>query len=289
MSRRLQLRIGGMTCASCAARIEKRLDALDGVRATVNYALGTASVVAPEGVTEDDVVAAVEAAGYTASPVHTPSGEGEERRERDEDEETVASLRTRLLGSFVLSLPVVLCSMIPALQFTNWQWLALALAATRRAVGWLAVPPRGVANLKHATATMDTLISVGTLAAFGWSVWALLLGRGRRAGHEDVVRPHGRARRRDARDLPRGRDRRDRVHPRRPLVRGAGEAPVGRGAARAARARSEGRRRLCATAARCGSRSSSSRWATASSCGRARRSRPTASSSRARARSTRRC
>jgi Cu+-exporting ATPase len=172
----VDLDIGGMTCASCAARIEKRLNKLDGVVASVNYATERAKVTVPNGVTVDDLVAQVESAGYTAR-LHErlgPSTGETETSELDIDE--TAALRTRLLISIALAVPVVLTAMIPALQFDAWQWLSLTLAAP--VVTWGAWPFHRAAwlNLRHATATMDTLISVGVLAAFGWSIYALFWG-----------------------------------------------------------------------------------------------------------------
>jgi Cu+-exporting ATPase len=174
---RVELVIGGMTCGSCAARIEKRLNRLDGVTATVNYATEHATVDLPEGTVPADVIAAVEAAGYTATlpRVGRPSvdaGDSEATTHLDE----TAPLRNRLLISLLLSIPVVATAMIPALQFDNWQWLSLTLAAP--VVVWGAFPFHRAAwtNLRHGAATMDTLISVGTLAAFGWSLYALFLG-----------------------------------------------------------------------------------------------------------------
>ncbi len=172
---RVELEIGGMTCASCAARIEKRLNRLDGVTATVNYATEHATVDLPPGVAPADVIAAVEAAGYTAAlprPATPPEGADGDAVEVDE----TAPLRTRLLVSLVLSLPVVAMSMVPALQFDNWRWLSLTLASP--VVVWGALPFHRAAwvNLRHGAATMDTLISVGTLAAFGWSLYALFFG-----------------------------------------------------------------------------------------------------------------
>ncbi len=144
--------------------------------ATVNYATERAKVHAPEGVATDDLVAEVEAIGYTASPVVTalvpPAGEPNEGPEPDE----TRPLRDRLIAAAALSLPVVLLSMIPSLQFDNWQWLALTLAAP--VATWGAWPFHRAAwlNLRHAAATMDTLISVGVIAAFGWSLYALFFG-----------------------------------------------------------------------------------------------------------------
>ncbi len=162
----LTLDVGGMTCASCAARIEKRLNRIDGVQASVNFATEQARVDFPDTVSAQDLVAAVEATGYTAT---LPTPEPAEAPVRDESDEW----RQRLLISAALSLPVVALSMIPALQFTNWQWLVFTLASP--VVVWGAWPFHQAAwtNLRHGAATMDTLISVGVSAAYLWSVWAL--------------------------------------------------------------------------------------------------------------------
>ncbi|OKK05365.1 carbonate dehydratase [Streptomyces sp. CB02488] len=223
--------IGGMTCASCAARVEKKLNRMDGVTATVNYATEKARVrYGPEtGVA--DLIATVRKTGYTAEPVHrpaptptpttapttaptptpTPSQETPRTPETAKTPETptapvpapadvpddsaasdpdttpgsdpdpgpdtaLASLRQRLIVSAVLAVPVVLLAMIPALQFDNWQWLSLTLAAPVVVWGGLPFHRATWTNLRHGAATMDTLVSVGTLAAFGWSLWALFLG-----------------------------------------------------------------------------------------------------------------
>jgi Cu+-exporting ATPase len=180
----VELLIGGMTCASCAARIEKKLNRMDGVEATVNYATEKARVSYPEGVSVEDLVATVVKTGYTAEPPPPPApaetvrpagaATGEDAVQDDDPE--VTALRTRFTVSAVLGLPVVLLAMIPALQFDNWQWLSLTLAAP--VVVWGALPFHRAAwtNAKHGAATMDTLVSLGTLAAFGWSLWALFLG-----------------------------------------------------------------------------------------------------------------
>jgi len=173
-TRRVTLDIEGMTCASCAMRIEKRLNKLAGVDATVNFALEQASVHAPEAVTFDELVAQVEAAGYgVRAPVVDATGDDAHMNMRDDDTDAA---RERLIVSAALTLPVVLLAMVPALQFDNWQWLSLTLAAP--VVVWGALPFHQATwtNLKHAAATMDTLISVGVLAAFGWSLWALFWG-----------------------------------------------------------------------------------------------------------------
>ncbi|OBB29434.1 copper-translocating P-type ATPase [Mycolicibacterium peregrinum] len=164
------LEIGGMTCASCAGRIERKLNKLDGVSATVNFATEKATVDVAGEVTPEQLIDAVETAGYTAQLPATERGE-----DHVEDDPT-AALRTRLIVSAVLTIPVVAMAMVPALQFTNWQWLSLTLAAP--VVVWGALPFHRAAwtNLRHGTATMDTLISMGTIAAFGWSLYALFWG-----------------------------------------------------------------------------------------------------------------
>jgi P-type Cu+ transporter len=170
LTERIELPITGMTCASCANRIERRLNKLDGVVATVNYATERATVEYDAGVPVEQLVGAVEAAGYQAALPAT----GPEPEQADDD--PAAALRLRLLVSATLSVPVLLISMISGLQFDNWQWLSLQLATP--VVLWGAWPfhQAAWANLKHATATMDTLISVGTLAAWLWSLYALFIG-----------------------------------------------------------------------------------------------------------------
>ncbi|MGU3654450.1 heavy metal translocating P-type ATPase [Mycolicibacterium sp. A43C] len=166
------LDVGGMTCASCAARIEKRLNRIDGVEASVNFATEQARVDYPDTVTPEDLVAAVEATGYTAAvPAARPDSTETDGTGTEPDES--APWRQRLLISAALSLPVVALSMIPVLQFDNWQWLTLTLASP--VVVWGAWPFHRAAwtNLRHGAATMDTLISVGVTAAYLWSVWAL--------------------------------------------------------------------------------------------------------------------
>ena len=165
----VDLSIDGMTCASCAHRIEKKLNKLDGVTATVNFATEKAHVQYGNEVTPEQLVATVEDAGYQA---HLPAAP----LEAAADEDPIASLRQRLLISAVLTVPVIAMAMVPALQFTYWQWLSLALAAP--VVIWGAWPfhRAALANLRHGSATMDTLISMGTLAALGWSVYALFWG-----------------------------------------------------------------------------------------------------------------
>jgi Cu+-exporting ATPase len=172
MATDVELAITGMTCASCANRIERKLNKLDGVVATVNYATEKAKVTFPDDLTPEALVETVEQAGYGAA---LPRPAAEEQMARDEDDPT-RSLRQRLLVSAALTVPVIAMAMIPALQFTNWQWLSLTLAAP--VVVWGAWPFHRAAwaNLRHGTSTMDTLISLGTIAALGWSVYALFWG-----------------------------------------------------------------------------------------------------------------
>ncbi len=168
--REIELAIGGMTCASCANRIERKLNKLDGVTATVNYATEKARVSYADGVAPTDLVAQVEAAGYTAT---VPSAKKDEPAEEPAG---MDPLLQRLIGAIVLSVPVIAMAMVPAWQFEYWQWISLTLAAP--VVTWAAWPFHKAAytNLRHGTATMDTLISMGTLAAFAWSIYALKWG-----------------------------------------------------------------------------------------------------------------
>ena len=174
-SNRLELPIEGMTCASCAARIERSLNRLDGVRATVNYATEQAAVdFDPATVTQQDLLDAVRATGYTARLPTTDA-----QAPADVPHDPTQALRRRLIASTVLTVPVLAMAMIPALQFDSWQWLALQLATP--VVFWAGWPFHRAAfeNLRHGAATMDTLISIGTLAAWGWSMVALFfLGAG---------------------------------------------------------------------------------------------------------------
>ncbi|GIF48761.1 Cu+-exporting ATPase [Asanoa ferruginea] len=165
---RIELAIGGMTCASCATRVEKKLNRLTGVTASVNLATETATVTAPAGVTVDQLIETVRKTGYTAAQAKaeaTPVA-------RDEAHD----LRNRLLVSAALAIPVIVLAMVPAWQFTYWQWLSLTLAAPVVVYGGAAFHRAAWVNLRHGAATMDTLISIGTLAALGWSIWALFFG-----------------------------------------------------------------------------------------------------------------
>ncbi|WP_406160727.1 heavy metal translocating P-type ATPase [Streptomyces sp. NBC_01005] len=200
-----ELTIGGMTCASCAARVEKKLNRMGGVTATVNYATEKAKVAFGPGTGLADLIATVEKTGYTAQPVRRPEppaptppppqppatatagarADADTSTGTDADtgapeqpdaDPALASLRQRLIVSALLAAPVVLLAMVPALQFDNWQWLSLTLAAPVVVWGGLPFHRATWTNLRHGAATMDTLVSIGTLAAFGWSLWALFLG-----------------------------------------------------------------------------------------------------------------
>src|SRR4051794_22188347 len=173
----IELAIGGMTCASCAARIEKKLNRLDGVTATVNYATEKAKVSFTGDVTPADLIATVERTGYTAKPPEPPKDDTEDGQPTtSEANDHVRSLRQRLVVSAVLTVPVIAMAMVPALQFQYWQWLSLTLAAP--VVVWGASPFHKAAwtNLRHGASTMDTLISMGTIAALAWSLYALFWG-----------------------------------------------------------------------------------------------------------------
>ncbi|MCR8693107.1 heavy metal translocating P-type ATPase [Rhodococcus pyridinivorans] len=181
----IELAITGMTCASCANRIERKLNKLDGVTATVNYATEKAKVTYSDDVTPEDLVTVVEQAGYGAA-LPPPPAQAADRTDDVPEADPVAALRHRLVVSAILTVPVIAMAMIPALQFTNWQWLSLTLAAP--VVVWGAWPFHRAAwiNLRHGTSTMDTLVSLGTLAALGWSVYALFWGT---AGEPGMVHP----------------------------------------------------------------------------------------------------
>ncbi|MGW2377523.1 heavy metal translocating P-type ATPase [Kitasatospora sp. NPDC001683] len=174
-STEVELSIGGMTCASCAARIEKKLNRMDGVAASVNYATEKAKVTFESEVEVADLIATVEATGYTAAlpePPATESGAADQAGPADE----LAPLRQRLFTALALAVPVIAMAMVPALQFDDWQWLSLTLAAP--VVTYAAWPFHRAAwtNARHGAATMDTLVSLGTGAAFLWSLWALFFG-----------------------------------------------------------------------------------------------------------------
>ena len=184
----VELSIGGMTCASCAARIEKKLNKLDGVTATVNFATEKAAVTFPGTVTPEDLIAVVERTGYTAAlppeseadsaPAAGAQAAGPSAGGGDE----TSALRRRLLVALLLAVPVVVLAMVPALQFRNWQWLSLALAAPVAVWGAWPFHRAALVNARHGAATMDTLISVGVTASFAWSLYALFFGDAGRPG-----------------------------------------------------------------------------------------------------------
>ena len=175
----VELAITGMTCASCANRIERKLNKIEGVTATVNYSTEKAKVTYPGTVSTDVLLQTVEAAGYAAALPTPPDA-------ALPAEEPADPLRQRLIVSTALSIPVIAMAMVPALQFTYWQWASLTLAAP--VVVWGALPFHRATwtNLRHGATTMDTLVSVGVLAAFGWSLWALFLGT---AGEPGMTHP----------------------------------------------------------------------------------------------------
>ncbi|WP_338485259.1 heavy metal translocating P-type ATPase [Streptomyces sp. SCSIO 75703] len=175
----VELLIGGMTCASCAARVEKKLNRMDGVTATVNYATEKARITHPVSTDVADLIATVVRTGYTAerpAPPKPPADENPAPPEGAGDDPELAGLWQRLVVSLLLAGPVVLLAMVPALQFDNWQWLSLTLAAPVVVWGGLPFHRAAWSNARHGAATMDTLVSLGTLAAFGWSLWALFFG-----------------------------------------------------------------------------------------------------------------
>ncbi|WP_433465632.1 heavy metal translocating P-type ATPase [Spirillospora sp. CA-128828] len=177
MSERIELAIGGMTCASCANRIERKLNKMDGVTATVNYATEKARVEFPQGVSPGELIATVEKAGYSAElPAPPKARESEGGESTPEPDDDLQPLRQRLITAVVLSVPVIAMAMIPAIQFEAWQWLSLTLAAPVVVYAGWPFHRAAAVNLRHGAATMDTLISLGTLAAFAWSLWALFFG-----------------------------------------------------------------------------------------------------------------
>ena len=180
----IELDITGMTCASCANRIERKLNKLSGVHATVNYATERATVAHPAGVSAADLLATVEAAGYAASvraPASPPARDAADNADTDAADAADSSaetdaLRVRLLVAAALTLPVVLLGMFPALRFESWEWVSLALSTP--VVLWAGWPFHRAAavNARHGATTMDTLVSLGVGAAYAWSLVALFLG-----------------------------------------------------------------------------------------------------------------
>ncbi|WP_049659153.1 cation-translocating P-type ATPase, partial [Kitasatospora sp. MY 5-36] len=167
-----------MTCAACVGRVEKRLARIDGVTAGVNLATGRARVLHPAGVPVAELVAAVERAGYTAEPLPAGAPVGVAAEEPDE--------RWRLLVTALLAVPVLVLSMVPSAQFTAWQWVCFALAVPVVTWGSAGFHLRALRGLRHAAVTMDTLVSLGVVASFGWSAYALFLGG---AGDPDMRMP----------------------------------------------------------------------------------------------------
>ena len=172
----IELAVGGMTCASCANRVERKLNKLDGVTATVNYATEKAKVSAPGGVATGTLISTIEAAGYTATPPAPPDAGTGDATAAEEGDAAALLLRDRLVIAAVLAVPVIALSMVPAWQFVNWQWAAFVL--TVPIWSWSGAPFHRAAwtNLRHGAATMDTLVSLGTTAAMAWSTYALFLG-----------------------------------------------------------------------------------------------------------------
>jgi P-type Cu+ transporter len=169
----VDLTIGGMTCASCASRIQKKLNKLVGVTATVNYATEKARVSFPASVSPEDLIKVVEQAGYTAALPAPPQTAAAETPRGVEEPDEARVLRQRLVVSTLLAVPVVTLAMVPELQFRDWQWLSLVLAAPVAVWGAWPFHRAALVNLRHRAATMDTLISVGVAASFAWSVYAL--------------------------------------------------------------------------------------------------------------------
>ncbi|GAA2297761.1 heavy metal translocating P-type ATPase [Streptomyces kunmingensis] len=172
--------VGGMTCAACVRRVEKKLSGLEGVAASVNLATGVARVSHPTDVGPQELVTAVEQAGYKAR-LPDPA-QADEDQEDDEEAAADRAERSRLFVVALLSVPVIVLSMVPALQFRNWQWLCFMLAAPVAAWGAWPFHERAARGMRHAAATMDSLVSLGVVASFAWSVYALFFGGAGRAG-----------------------------------------------------------------------------------------------------------
>uniref|UniRef100_UPI0004C609A0 cation transporter n=1 Tax=Streptomyces sp. NRRL S-15 TaxID=1463886 RepID=UPI0004C609A0 len=168
--------VGGMTCAACVRRVEKKLEMLEGVSAGVNLATGRARVHHPAGLGTAPLLEAVEKAGYTAALPEPQAGTQAGRQDADDDEATGRTIPRRLVVTTLLSVPVLVLSMVPMLQFRNWQWLCFILAAPVALWGARPFHQRALRGLRHGAATMDTLVSLGVLASFFWSAYALLLG-----------------------------------------------------------------------------------------------------------------
>ena len=181
--------IGGMTCASCATRIEKKLNKLDGVTATVNFATEAARVSFPETLTVAELIAVVERTGYTAA-VPAPRARGAGRGERAEAGPSGGELRRRLIVSAALAVPVAVLAMVPALRFPGWQWVSLAAATPVATWGAWPFQRAAAVSARHGAATMDTLVSIGVTAAYLWSLYALIsaaAGAGAHATYLEVA------------------------------------------------------------------------------------------------------
>jgi P-type Cu+ transporter len=178
----VELVIGGMTCAACAARVEKKLNRMPGVSASVNLVTEKAQVSFADDVGPADLVATVQATGYTATPAPSPGDAGsapdgrDHREHKDDKDDDLRSLRHRLGVSTALTVPVVLLAMIPAWQFDRWAWVSLVLALPVVTWGASSFHRAAAVNLRHGSFTMDTLISLGIIAAVGWSLYALIVG-----------------------------------------------------------------------------------------------------------------
>ncbi|KQV94265.1 heavy metal translocating P-type ATPase [Streptomyces sp. Root369] len=170
------LTVGGMTCAACVTRVEKKLGKLEGVTASVNLATGRARVSHPVEISPEELVATVEKAGYTAALPQPPKKRQHEEENGEPNSHEARQERDRLLITALLALPVLVLSMVPALQFRNWQWLCFVLAAPVALWGAWPFHVRAVRGLRHSAATMDTLVSLGVIASFAWSSYALFLG-----------------------------------------------------------------------------------------------------------------
>lgn len=205
----VDLGVTGMTCTSCSGRVERKLNKLDGVEATVNFATESASVsYDPTKVDADRLIETVRGAGYDAftmgdqhasavdsGPEEDTEVVGDRHEQAREAEAT--DLKSRLIGSTILSVPVVAISMIPSLQFMNWQWALLVMSTLIYFYGGAPFHRATLTNLRHGSTTMDTLVSLGTTAAYLWSLWALFFGN---AGHPGMVMEMSLLPRRDGMD-----------------------------------------------------------------------------------------
>jgi heavy metal translocating P-type ATPase len=186
-TREVELSVGGMTCAACAARVEKKLGKLDGVRAAVNYATGTALVTAPASMPVQVLTEAVTQAGYTATARPEPGSEDADATDEHDAGWHFAYLRRRLIVALIFYVPLtdlsLMLSLVPSLRFSGWQWVLAGCAAP--VALWCAWPFHRAAlkNARHGTSSMDTLVSLGIIAACGWSAYAMFdLDNAQRSG-----------------------------------------------------------------------------------------------------------